>query len=119
ILKHLVIPQSWTSSVIKPVPKKGDLSLIQNYRPISLSNTLRRLFERLMLPRLNSYIEPLHRSQNGFRSRRGCLDAAASLNEFIVQNKKETNLVFLDIFNPWLVLYRTWIIKMRNLGVVA
>ena len=50
-----------------------------------------------MLPRLNSYIEPLHRSQNGFRSRRGCLDAAASLNEFIIQNKKETNLVFLDI----------------------
>ena len=31
-----MIPVPWKKAVIVPVPKKGDLSLISNYRPISL-----------------------------------------------------------------------------------
>ena len=69
------VPHLWTVSVIKPVIKKGDPSAIANYRPISLSVTMRRLFEKIMLPRITRIIEPLHKSQNGFRSSRECLTA--------------------------------------------
>ena len=95
-----MVPKLWTVSVIKPVIKKGDPSLISNYRPISLSVTMRRLFEKIMLPRVCRVIEPLHKSQNGFRTSRGCLDAVASLNEEVIQNRKAgktTHMIFLDI----------------------
>ena len=39
-----VVPSSWTRALICPVPKKGDLSRISNYRPISLTEVMRKIF---------------------------------------------------------------------------
>ena len=38
--KYQVVPSSWTKARIQPVPKKGDLTLISNYRPISLEKNI-------------------------------------------------------------------------------
>lgn len=95
-----VIPSTWKTSIIKPIHKKEDFKDIKNYRPISLSVSCRRLFEKVLLPRLTGYIEPLQKAQNGFRSRRGCIDAVASLQEDIIQNsniQKVKKMIFLDI----------------------
>lgn len=83
------IPTAWKRSIICPVPKKGDLSKIENYRPISLSCTMRRLFENCMLYNLSKKIEPLSLSQNGFRRKRGCVDAVGTLQEWIRRKKSE------------------------------
>ena len=40
---------------IIPVPKKGDLSLMQNYRPISLLSCISKILEKLMSTRLNLF----------------------------------------------------------------
>ena len=37
-----VVPSSWSRALVCPVPKKGDLSRISNYRPISLTEVTRR-----------------------------------------------------------------------------
>ena len=50
-----VVPSSWAHALICPVPKKGDLSLIGSYRPISLTETTRKLYELSFL----SHIQPL------------------------------------------------------------
>ena len=96
-----LIPKSWSYACIVPIPKKGDVSLIQNYRPISLTETLRKLFERVILPYLSAAIEPLHVFQGGFRKKRGTLDQVSALQEtitsFKAEHKRPGNLCFLDI----------------------
>ncbi len=66
-----VIPSSWTRSLICLVLKNGDLSVISNYRPISLTEVMRKIFEVCLLDRLKEQI-PLSCEQGGFRERRSC-----------------------------------------------
>lgn len=45
-----------TLALVCPVPKKGDLSRIENYRPISITETSRKLFELCILLHLQILI---------------------------------------------------------------
>jgi hypothetical protein len=84
---HFVIPSNWHLARIQPVAKKGDLTCIQNYRPISLTEVPRKIFEKCLLPVLTSIVEPLNIEQGGFRSHRGCYDQVSFLQEFLSQKK--------------------------------
>lgn len=97
---HSVIPTKWTNARIHPILKKGSASDIRNYRPISLTEVVRRLFERIILPVVTSFIEPLSVEQGGFRAHRGTLDQVATLQEWICQAKDKRlprYMAFLDI----------------------
>jgi hypothetical protein len=48
ILKCSVFPERWKESRICPVLKKGDPSLINNYRPISILSNLSKVFEMIL-----------------------------------------------------------------------
>ena len=41
------VPTSYKEANVCPTPKKGDLSLVTNYRPISLLNSEAKVFERV------------------------------------------------------------------------
>lgn len=60
-----MVPSSWKRALLCPVPKKGDLSRISNYRPISLTEVTRKIFEMCFLSRLQSEVT-LSRKQGGF-----------------------------------------------------
>jgi exonuclease III len=65
------LTQSTNSAVIKLIPKKGDLSLIKNWRPISLLNCVFKIISKSVdnrLKKINEII--LSRSQKGFTSKR-------------------------------------------------
>ena len=98
-VRHGVVPRSWCRTRIQPVPKKGDLTKISNYRPISLTEIPRKLFESLLLPILVSKIEPLSIEQGGFIRRRGCPDQVAILQQWCLSGspKSQRFLAFLDI----------------------
>ena len=66
---------------IVPVPKKGDLSLIQNYRPISLLENLRKLYEKCLMEIVKNQMRSLSQEQGGFRSGRSTLDTALILHD--------------------------------------
>jgi len=95
-----VVPRSWTRALVCPVPKKGDLSRIENYRPISLTETSRKLFELCLLRHLQP-LTPLSREQGGFRSERSTIDQIEALDTLIKHVKQSTRrfpqLAFLDI----------------------
>ena len=95
-----IFPQPWKCSRIQPVPKKGDLTKISNYRPISLTEVSRKLYEGILLPHLVQVLEPLSVEQGGFRAKRGTLEQIAVLQEWIVQArfaKTQRLMAFLDI----------------------
>ena len=94
-----VVPSSWTRALLCPVPKKGDLSLISNYRPISLTEVTQKIYEMCVLERLKATV-PLSREQGGFREGRSTLDQVQALDtvrKTIRTSGKRPHLAFLDI----------------------
>ncbi len=68
---HSAVPQELRTSLLVPLPKKGDISLLTNWRGISLMPHMSKLFNRILLNRLLPHIDPqLNWGQNGFRPER-------------------------------------------------
>lgn len=74
ILEEKKIPPEWKTSQIKMIKKSaGDANSLNGYRPISVTGCLARLFERLILARLQKHLKKqkiIIKSQSGFRPNR-------------------------------------------------
>ena len=70
MFKHCYLPIGMLNSVIVPLVKNknGDLSDRNNYRPIALSSTVSKIFENVIINRLEEY---LWTSDNQFRYKSG------------------------------------------------
>ncbi len=73
-------PALWRKSAIIPIPKKGNLSVPQNYRGISLTSTAAKVFNKMILNRLKPHLETvLRKNQNGFRPGRSTIGQILTL----------------------------------------
>ncbi|GFT87273.1 probable RNA-directed DNA polymerase from transposon X-element [Trichonephila clavipes] len=97
-------PKSWKTAVVVPILKPGKNSaLAKSYRPISLLPVLSKLAEKIILARLNDYLERekiLIPEQHGFRPRLSTSHQLLRVVEFIKEgnyNDECTAAVFLDI----------------------
>lgn len=66
-----VYPGALKNSVIVPVHKRGDPAIVSNYRPISLLSNVNKIFESMMLCRLQSFLSScglLSGEQHGFKA---------------------------------------------------
>ena len=98
------IPPSRLHSIIVPVPKPNKLAhLSSSYRPISLTSNVCKLFEKMIVCRLNWFLEyhnVLQISQFGFQQRRRTTDHLLRLHDAIrksMANKHNVLSVFIDI----------------------
>jgi len=77
-------PEAFRRVAIVPVPKKGDLSQLGNWRGLSLMSLLAKLYNHMLLYRLRSVLDPLLRkNQNGFRPGRRCPEHILCLRRLI------------------------------------
>ena len=97
IVKLNCAPSSWKRALIVPVPKKGDLNQIKNYRPISLTEPLRKLLEHCLLNYVNLKVGPSFLTQGGFRTNHCCNDMVLVLHEAASKYKTKLHTAFLDI----------------------
>ena len=102
-------PTAWTEAHLFPLHKRGDRAAIHNYRPISLTESLRKAFERLLLPALSSAVE-LDICQGGFRPQRGTLEQVACLHDAVRRRRALLrawpHLAFLDIRSAYDSVHR-------------
>ena len=75
-LRDGVVPIDWRRANVSPIHKKGSRVQAENYRPISLTSQLCKVFEFIMMEALVDHLEKLcllYESQHGFRRGRSCL----------------------------------------------
>jgi hypothetical protein len=94
------------TALIVPVPKKGNLCQIQNYRPISLTEPLRKLLEHCLLKFINTKISPSFLTQGGFRTNHCCNDMIIVLQETAPKYKSNLHTAFLDTRQLQRALFR-------------
>ena len=76
------VPDEMKVSKIKPLFKKGDVTLLNNYRPISLLPCVSKIFERVLFNQLYEYFDRndlLTQHQYGFRKNHSTEFAAMEL----------------------------------------
>jgi Reverse transcriptase (RNA-dependent DNA polymerase)/Endonuclease-reverse transcriptase len=103
---HSLVPTSWKKALITPISKKNGV----DWRPISLVEVTRKIFEKAILPYLTINIK-LDISQGGFRPGRGTRESAITLNEWIhLKRQKPRFIAFLDIHSAYdkVVRPRLW-----------
>ena len=106
------------------VHKKGDLSLVSNYRPISLLNSVAKLFEKPVFKYLYNYLQDnnmLSSLQSGFIPGDSTVNQVAYLYHMLTEALdagKEVRTVFCDIS---IAFDRVWheglIYKLKAAGV--
>ena len=82
------IPDDWREAIVAPIFKKGSKLKAENYRPVSLTNIVGKLMERVVKNDLMEYVERnniLSNSQHGFRAGRS---AQTNLIEFMHRTTK-------------------------------
>jgi hypothetical protein len=94
-------PVLWRQAQVFPIFKKGDASDPANYRPISLTSVMRKLFEITIAQSVYDHSPSLDLAQGGFRPMRSPLDQALCLhdlmhNYFLVHHHYPV-VAFLDI----------------------
>ena len=68
-------PKDWIRNLIVPLPKKGDLTKMNNYRGITLMSIAGKLYNKLLLNRIREKLDKkLRVNQAGYRPGRGCLE---------------------------------------------
>lgn len=80
------VPQSFKSSIIFPLFKKGDPEMAENYRGISFCNTVGKLFSGILLNRITKWVKDnkiLRESQAGFRQSYSTIDNIFNLKSII------------------------------------
>ena len=110
------IPEQWKRLNIVPVPKKGDLSKPINYRGIALTSIVTKTLNRMILNRIQPYIEPILRNnQNGFRPGRSTTSHILALRRIIeeVNDKNLTAvLLFVDFKKAFDSIHRGLLFKI-------
>ena len=59
VYTSLTPPIQWTTSFIIPLPEKGDLSQISNYRGISLLSISAKVYNKILFTRIRDHVDPI------------------------------------------------------------
>ena len=100
IINNMIMPSILNISKIIPIVKdeKGDLASANNLRPISISDTIATVFEKLMLNIIKKRIED-EEQQFGFKANSSCNHAIFVMRETIINNlskNKPTHKLAID-----------------------
>ncbi len=119
-----VIPTSFKKSVIISVPKNSKPSCLNDYRPVALTSTVMKVFERLLKKHICSSIpatlDPL---QFAYRPNRSTDDAISqvlhsSLTHIDSKNGNYVRLLFIDYSSAFNTIVPTKLaVKLSDLGL--
>ena len=95
-----MIPQDWKLANVVPVYKKGSKMSVENYRPISLTSLVMKIFEKIIRDEIMIRCEAqLCRNQHGFLPNKSCTTQLVSFTDCIataLNASIRTDIVYFD-----------------------
>ena len=119
------IPKAWRHALVVPILKPNKIKTDPaSYRPIALTSNFCKLMERMIVKRMNWFLEKynlLNKFQSGFRKGRNTIDQLLRLSDTILKslaNKSFVLAVFFDFEKAYDMVWREAVLyKLNNLGV--
>ena len=123
-IRSSLFPDAWKQALVIPIPKTGNLSLVQNYRPISLLPLPGKILEKLVHHQLSNYLEMgslLSPDQHGFRRGHSTTHAVAQLSSYVskkLDNRMPTLVAYVDFKKAFdCVQHKVLLNKLTCLGI--
>lgn len=119
-----ILPASWRLAHVTPIFKKGDKFNPENYRPISVSSSVRKLLERIIVKNLLPFlfennIIPEH--QHGFLPGRSVLTNmlyATNIWTKAIDNSVPVDVIYLDFSRAFdKVPINRLLLKLEHFGI--
>ena len=92
------VPQSWETSLVTPIFKKGDATDTANYRPIAVGESLSRLYASILVQRLVQFTEQQDLrspTQAGYRPEHSTIHQAFVLQHVIDKHRRLKSPLYL------------------------
>ena len=124
LIKLESTPQEWNKGIIIPIHKKGSKNNLNNYRGITLTSCVSKVFNRIISKSISSFVEEhklLSEMQGGFRKNYRCEDHIFSLKSIAatrLAENKSTFLAFLDFSKAFDTVWRDGLLSLAwKLGI--
>jgi ribonuclease P/MRP protein subunit RPP40 len=118
------VPRDWKLANVSPIYKKDKHSEPSNYRPISLTSQICKLFEAIIRDSIVDHLEHnnlINGSQHGFRRGRSCLTNLLIFLDKVtrlVDEGKDLDIIYLDFAKAFdKVPHQRLLIKLREVGI--
>jgi hypothetical protein len=118
------IPNEWNEGIIIPIFKKGDCKDLDNYRGITLTSCVSKVYNRIIAQSVSKFVEDnniLTEVQGSFRKDRRCEDHIFTLNSIMAIRQaegKQTFMAFLDFKKAFDTIWRDGLFKaVRSIGI--
>lgn len=116
-------PSNWKHAIVTAIPKAGkDITLPNNYRPISLLPTMSKILERVILSRITSHLEE-HRivplQQFGFKRGHSTIHQLVRLTNDIKDSftrRQSAGMVLLDVEKAYDSVWQNAILHKMKLA---
>ena len=104
-----VVPSTWKSSIIIPVPKKASCKENNDYRPVALTSLVMKCFEKIMISFLKTevggFLDPF---QFAYKCNRSTEDAILAVTHVINKHLEDSSsfarLLFVDFSSAFYTL---------------
>ena len=116
------IPSIWKTAHVTALHKKGLKCDVENYRPISLTCILCKLFEKIIRKHIMNHFEPFASNvQHGFLNGKSCLSNLLECFdkvEEILANGDDVDLLYLDFQKAFdTVPHQRLLYKLKSYGI--
>ena len=118
------IPEDLKKGIVIPIYKGGDKSLPKNYRPVTLTSHIVKIFEKIIIKRITDYLSSINVwnvNQHGFRRGRSCLSQLLEHYQQIIDGLEDgsaVDVVYLDFSKAFdKVDHNILLDKLSSIGI--
>jgi len=119
-----VVPMDWRTANVSPIFKKGDKTVPGNYRPVSLTSQICKIFESIIRDDLVFHLETqglIRDSQHGFRRGNSCLSNLLVFLDKVsmcIDKGENIDVIYLDFAKAFdKVPHRRLLAKVEGYGI--